>query len=150
MQHKIEKSNFLTRINSSLNMKKIDKQAFTLIELIIVVMIVGILTGIAAPSFMRSRERAMDRQAQVILKTIRVAEKSYKLDYTTHAVPLSTVPSINNVLELDLADNGEWTYSVTGGASSFTATMTRNRGGYSRTWTITQSDTNPTCSGNCP
>jgi type IV pilus assembly protein PilA len=46
-----------------------DESGFTLIELAIVILIIGILLGLAIPSFLGVRKRAADRQAQQVLKS---------------------------------------------------------------------------------
>jgi len=129
--------------------KKCRKDSFTLIELMVVVIIVGILAGIIVPNHMRAREKAMDKQAKVILSLIRAAERNYKMETGNYVTSGSTPGAINSALNLDIADDGNWAYSLSN-TNSFTATMTRNKGGFGRTWTITANMVNATCSGNCP
>ncbi|MFC1646220.1 type IV pilin protein, partial [Candidatus Omnitrophota bacterium] len=92
-------------------MKMLTKKGFSLMELVVVVIIVGILAGIMFPQFVRSRESAMDRQAESILKTIRAAQRAYHIT-TGHYYPASgntnVVADINSNLSLDLVDDGEW------------------------------------------
>ena len=54
--------------------------AFTLIELLIVVAIIGILAAIAVPNFLNAQIKAKVSRAQAELTTIRTAMEMYRLD----------------------------------------------------------------------
>jgi len=56
-------------------------KAFTLIELVVVIAIIGILTAFAVPNFMAARERARDIQRKNDLKQLQNVLEMYKLDY---------------------------------------------------------------------
>ncbi len=55
-------------------------RAFTLIELLIVVAIIGILAAIAVPNFLNAQMRAKVARAEAELKTIKSAMEMYRLD----------------------------------------------------------------------
>ena len=59
------------------------RQAFTLIELMIVIAIIGVLAAIAVPNFKRARERANTRACYANQKTIAGALEMYNLDKNT-------------------------------------------------------------------
>jgi type IV pilus assembly protein PilA len=82
-------------------------KGFTLIELLIAVAIVGILTAIAAPSFLKFRARSKQSEARMNLKAIFVAEKGYmqeKEKYTSLVGPIGFAPERNNRYAYYLSD----------------------------------------------
>ena len=53
------------------------KNAFTLIELMIVIAIIGILAAIAVPSYISYQRRGYDSKAMVVANQIRLAQETF-------------------------------------------------------------------------
>jgi type IV pilus assembly protein PilA len=71
-----------------------DERGFTLIELMIVVLIIGVLVSIAMPTFLGARERAFNRATQADIRNAFAAEKAYYTDtltYTTNPAVMTTI-----------------------------------------------------------
>ena len=59
-------------------------RGFTLIELMVVILIIGILISVGLPTFLGARERAQDRAAQALLATGLTAAKVWYTDGNTY------------------------------------------------------------------
>ena len=72
------------------NMKNANR-AFTLIEIMIVVLIIGILLAIAVPNFIRAREQSRAKACSSNLRQIDSAEEQWAMD--TRAAQGATAPT---------------------------------------------------------
>jgi len=126
--------------------------AFTLIELVVVVVIVGVLVSLGVPLYMRTVERARDYEAKTNLLLIHAAQLIYRAENNFYYPPGSTTSNlsdINNYLHLNLNDN-LWTYSITGTLTTFVAQALRNGGGFNRLYNMSETLDEATCVGTCP
>ena len=131
------------------------KNGFTIVELIVVVIVMGAIAGFAIPNYTRSVENAHYQDAMLQLKAIHSAQQIYKArsgqfwptDGSSHGAS-----DMNNELNLNLIENGiTFTCSSSNPATGFSCQAVRD--GSAFTVTMTQaalSGSNPSCSGSCP
>lgn len=86
--------------------------SFTLVELIIVLVVLGILVGLTIPVFTRVRENVLNREADVNLRLIRAAEEIYKLEVGWY-IACANTHEVNENLDLSLRTaQPNWNYKV--------------------------------------
>jgi type IV pilus assembly protein PilA len=71
-----------------------DERGFTLIELMVVILIIGILVVMALPTFLGARNRASDRAAQADIRNAFVAERAYFTDTLTYTTDPATMTAV--------------------------------------------------------
>ena len=97
-------------------------KGFTLIELMVVVLIIGILSAVALPQYESAVKKSRTAEATVMLKSIADAQQMYLTTFRT------CTPAGNDLSKLDVnipaenktADNGDgkWHFSLVAGAST--------------------------------
>jgi len=112
------------------------QKGFTLIELMIVVVIIGILAALAIPRFMSATVKAKESEAKTILKQIYTLERTYRQEqggYTAVIADIGFLTPTNSrfVYAIDAAAANTFTASATpdGNDADLTVTYTINQDG---------------------
>jgi prepilin-type N-terminal cleavage/methylation domain-containing protein len=105
-------------------------QGFSLLELLIVLVIIGILAGIAIPQYMSSTVRAKQTEAKELLHQIYLLERSHFQNNDGYWIPGAAViagkdtPYAFDTLGVEIMKSARYTYAITGDQDHFIATAT--------------------------
>jgi prepilin-type N-terminal cleavage/methylation domain-containing protein len=109
------------------------QSGFSLLELLIVLVIIGILVGIAVPVYMSSTVKAKQTEAQELLHQIYLMERLYYQNHDQYWIPSAgliadkTNQFAFDTLGVEIMKSARYRYEITGDIDHFIATATATR-----------------------
>jgi type IV pilus assembly protein PilA len=122
-------------MSETLHPRTQDDAGFTLIEILVVVLIIGILAAIAVPALLNQRHKAYDAGAKTQIRKAATAEEVYSQDHSSYASeslglgdtgPLAAIePTLKNQPDVTATANGTTGFTLVstalgGGGDAFT------------------------------
>lgn len=106
------------------------RTGFTIIELLIVVIIIGVLATIAVPQFTKAIEKAKMSKAQNMIGIITKAQAMIYAETDNYSNDLTGATGLKNYIAEIRSNDGSWTYTTITGTAALTVGATRSGGKY--------------------
>ena len=100
------------------------EDGFTVIELLVVVLIIGILAAVALPSFLNQKNKAIDASAKELAHSAQIAAETYATDHSGSYVGLTptSLAQYDSTIQTS-SSNGPYVMTVTNAsATGYTVT----------------------------
>jgi prepilin-type N-terminal cleavage/methylation domain-containing protein len=103
---------------------------FTLIEILIVLVIIGILAGLAIPKFVGATSRAKQVEAKQLLRQISTMQSTYRIEHDEYWIPpfgskaSASNPKVFAPLGVEIMPQARYEYEIVGDRDRFVATAT--------------------------
>lgn len=131
------KAKFLQHIN-----KRRQDEGFTLIELLVVIIIIGILSAIALPSFLSQANKAKQTEAKQYISSVNKGMQAYYAENTKFTTNVSDLglglKTQTTNYKYEVSDKG--TQAATGGATSSASPIVGGLKGYAGAVALTAPD----------
>ena len=103
------------------------EKGYTLIELFVVVVIIGVIATLAIPRFMQSTAKTKQSEAQLILKQVYEMQRAYRQEtdtyYPSDGSTIVVQPGGDfGRLDVEVMASARYSYSITATRTSFVAT----------------------------